>query len=360
MRVVIVGAGYAGTIAANRVARKVEDARVSVVNPRSDFVERVRLHEEIAGTGRAATPLAGMLREGITTTVGAAETIGDGVVRLGDGSVLAFDHLVVAVGSVAEPLAGTIPVGTWEGAARAKAAFAALRSGATVTVLGGGLTGIETAAELAHARPEVTVRLVGHELATGLTDRARARVRRGLHRLGVEIVKDAALAVSDGGDLLQLESGGELESDLTLWAIVSGVPDLVRRSGLQVDGDGRAVVDPFLRSVDDPRIFVVGDCAAVPGARLCCATATPQGAHAGDVLARIARDRDPEPYSMGYTGQALSLGRHDGLVQASRRDGRARSTFIAGRPAAAAKETVSRYAKFSSQTAIYGWIGGPR
>ena len=56
MKVVVVGAGYAGTIAANRLAKKAREARITVVDPRPGFVERVRLHEQIAGTGSAATP----------------------------------------------------------------------------------------------------------------------------------------------------------------------------------------------------------------------------------------------------------------------------------------------------------------
>ena len=63
MDIVVIGAGYAGTVAANRLNKKVPDARITVVNPRGDFIERVRLHEQIAGSGAAARPLAEMLGE---------------------------------------------------------------------------------------------------------------------------------------------------------------------------------------------------------------------------------------------------------------------------------------------------------
>ena len=140
--------------------------------------------------------------------------------------------------------------------------------------------------------------------------------------------------------------------------MVSGIPDLAASSGLTVNEEGRAVVDDYLRSIDDQQIFVAGDCAAVPGARLCCATASPQGAHAADTLARILAGKEPKPYSMGYTGQALSLGRKNGLIQASSRDDRPRRLFITGRIAAVSKEYISRYAKFGSRTATYFWLPG--
>ncbi|MFI8994638.1 NAD(P)/FAD-dependent oxidoreductase [Streptomyces sp. NPDC053542] len=359
MKVVVVGAGYAGVIAANRVAGKVKAAEITVVNPRSEFVERVRLHEQVAGTGEAATPLASMLRDGIDTRVGAVEKIGDGQVALDDGGArVDFDYLVLAVGSTVAPLAGAVPVGTWEGAEEARGALAGLGGGRVVTVVGGGLTGVETAAEIAFGRPDLRVRLVGTAIAGSLSAGARKRVRAGLDRLGVEVVEDSVERI-DPGEVL-LRSGASVGSDLTLWAVIGSVPELAARSGLAVESDGRAVVDEYLRSVSDPRIFVVGDCAAVPGARAACATALPQGAHAADTLARMIQGRQPEPYSMGYTGQALSLGRRDAVLQVSRRDDTVRRVYFAGRGAAVVKERICRFAKFGARTATYAWLRGQK
>ncbi|MEJ8643322.1 FAD-dependent oxidoreductase [Streptomyces sp. MS1.HAVA.3] len=165
MKVVVVGAGYAGMLAANRLAKKVKTAEITVINPRPDFVERVRLHQQLAGTAVVATPLASMLRDGITSRVGTVDKIGDGGVALGDGTCLDFDYTFLAVGSTVRPMPGTVPVGTWEGAEQARVALAALPAGSTVTVIGGGATGIETAAEVAEARPDLRVRIVGSAVA---------------------------------------------------------------------------------------------------------------------------------------------------------------------------------------------------
>ncbi len=363
MKVIVVGAGYAGTIAANRLRKKVDDAQIVVVNPRADFVERVRLHEQIAGSGTAATPMASMLVDGIEARVGTVDAFGDGSVTLSDGSVLDYDYLFIAVGSDATPTPGAVAVGTWEGAQTARSELEMLGADGVVTVIGGGLTGIETASEIAAARPDVKVRLVSDRLGPSLLAGAQRRVHKALDRLGIEVVEDHAVAVDDSAGArptVRLRSGQEFASDLTLWAIIGTVPDLAARNGLTVNREGRAVVDDYLRSVDHPNIFVIGDCAAVPGARLSCATATPQGAHAADTLARIIEGRTLKPYSMGYAGQALSLGRKDGLVQASRRDDTPRHLRLSGRAAAIAKETISRYAKYGSRTANYTWLPGPQ
>ncbi|MEV7542878.1 FAD-dependent oxidoreductase [Streptomyces sp. NPDC089915] len=348
MKVVVVGAGYAGTFAANRIARKVRSAEITPVNPRPDFVERVRLHQRLAGTAAAATPLASMLRDGIASRVGTAERIGDGVLTLGDGTDIGFDYAFLAMGSSVRPMPGAVPVGTWEGAERARAALAALPAGGTVTVVGGGATGIETAAEVAEARPDLRVRLVGSSVAGGFSGRARERVRSGLAGLGVDIVDDRVTEVTDG--VVHLCSGAAFASGLTLWAILSGVPGLAARSGLRVDPEGRALVDEYLRCVDDERIFAVGDCAAVPGARFACALAGPQAAHAADALARLAEGRTPGPYSPRYVGRAVTLGRKQAVGQFTHPDDTLRRGYVTGRTAVLLKELASRGGKFAART----------
>ncbi|CAM3331711.1 NAD(P)/FAD-dependent oxidoreductase [Tsukamurella hominis] len=346
MKVVVIGAGYAGTIAANRLVKKA-DAEVTVVNPRPGFVERVRLHEHIAGSGSAVTPLTDMLDPRIRLVVGTVDKIGDGSLLLADGTTLPFDRAIYAAGGAPTAPSGTHVVGSLETAEEARRALAALPDGAAVTVVGGGLTGIETAAEVAEARPALRVRLLSEgEVGASLGPGARARVRRELDRHGV--------AVERG------RYDGAGRADLVLWAVATQVSDLAARSGLAVDEAGRVVVDEFLRSVSDPRIVAVGDGAAVPGARLSCQTALPQGAHGADNLARELAGRPAKPFSMGYTGQNVSIGRKRAVIQAARRDDTPTRIQFGGRSAALVKEQVCRMAKGAAKTARYAWLPAPR
>ncbi|MFD7262661.1 FAD-dependent oxidoreductase [Streptomyces sp. NPDC059874] len=147
-----------------------------------------------------------------------------------------------------------------------------------------------------------------------------------------------------------MRSGAAFASDLTLLAIVAGVPELAARSGLQVDADGRALVDEYLRSVNDERIFAVGDCAAVPGARFACALAAPQAAHAVDTLAHLIEGRKPEPYSLRYVARAVTLGRKNAVGQFTRPDDTLRRAYLTGRTAVAIKELASRGGKYGART----------
>ena len=56
-RVVVIGGGYAGVLAANRLQRP--GLNVTLINPRPRFVERIRLHQLVAGN-HAATAITPM------------------------------------------------------------------------------------------------------------------------------------------------------------------------------------------------------------------------------------------------------------------------------------------------------------
>ncbi|MDF0532127.1 FAD-dependent oxidoreductase [Tsukamurella sp. 8F] len=327
MRITVVGAGYAGTIAANRLARQAPSAQVTVVNPRADFVHRVRLHQRIAGNDDATVPLRRMLAPSVALRIGSVDKIGDGSVSLADGDVVGHDYLLYAAGGAVRAPSGTVAVGELESADEARAALAALPDGARVTVVGGGLTGVETAAEVAEARPGLAVRLVSDEIAPSVGPAARQRILDVLDDLGVQV--EVGRYSPDGADLV-------------LWAIASTVSGLAEASGLAVDEAGRAIVDPYLRSVSDPRVFAVGDAAAVPKARLACATAMPAGSHAAGNLARIAAGRELEPFAIGYAGQCVSLGRQAAVLQLCHPDDTPRRQWLWGRPAVVSKELVCR------------------
>lgn len=366
--VIVVGAGYAGAMAANRlVAAREPNVAVTVVNPRPDFVERIRLHQRAAGSATAVRPLADVLRPEVGLRIANVDTIRERSVRLDDGERIDFDWLVYAAGSRPAPLpAGghAFSVGDVDSATQLRQRLPELAAGARVVVAGGGLTGIEAAGEIAESFPDLTVEIVTDDFVSWLPERSRARLLQALGGLGVSVrsgVRVTGLA-PDG----VVTERGTVPSACTVWAGSFEPADLAVRSGLPVGAGGRLLTDPTLVCVTNPRIVGVGD-AAIPEhpaydyLRMSCQAAIPMGAHGADTVLALIRGDAPKPLSLGFVGRAVSLGRRNAFVQATDRADVPRRPGVRGRTAAVVKELVCRstVSSIASFPGAVRWLAGP-
>ncbi|GID28025.1 NAD(P)/FAD-dependent oxidoreductase [Paractinoplanes brasiliensis] len=380
-KVIVIGGGYAGVMAANRLTRR-DDLTVTLVNTQPVFVERIRLHQLVARTGTAAVNYSEVLAPAVRLVVAEARTIDASAqtVTLSTGDTVGYDYLIYAVGSTGAAPGNTHAIATLADAARLRDLLPPAAVGqpgrvhrpagpvddsaGTVTVVGAGPTGIETAAELAEQGHTVT--LIG-ELGPYLHPRGRGKVAATLDRLGVRRID--ARVTSTGPGVVHLDDGRALPSPLTVWAAGFRVPDLAVRSGLKTDPDGRLLTDETLTSVSSPRIVAAGDAACPSGRplRMSCQAAGPLGLHAADtVLARVA-GHTPRPFVAGFLGQCVSLGRRAGIFQFARRNDVAVGAHITGRVGATVKEFVCRSTVWQLSTAarrpglfrIPSFIGDP-
>jgi NADH dehydrogenase len=356
-RIVIVGGGYGGVLAALRIAGKLRGrAEVTLIDGRDALVERVRLHEQIA-RGRTIThPYTELLRgtevrfvrgwvSGIDTAKRRVEL---------SGERLEYDRLLLTLGS--RVATATVP-GVAEHAlaldpdriadVHASLARAIERRG-HVIVCGGGLTGIEMAAELAEAHAGLRVSLVtSGELGAMVSMEGRASMRASLTKLGVQLREHVTIERVEAGRLRCDE--GELEFDACIWAGGFEASPLLRGIGLRVDDRGQAWVDPCLRALGQPDVFVAGDAAAIMlpqdptrAMPMGCKTAMPLAAHAADNLVASVRGRALVPFDYADSVLCISLGRRAGLVQGmpGARPGR---VLARGRVAAWIKERICRF-----------------
>lgn len=349
-RVVVIGGGYAGTLAVNGL-RRGADVELTLVNPRPNFVQRIRLHQFVAGTADPSVDYDSLLGEGVRLVVDAATRIDVDArtVHLASGRTLDYDYLVYAVGSTGAP-SPTVPgaaefaypVAEWEYARRLRDTLADLPMDAPVTVIGAGLTGIELSSELA-ARGRAVRLVCGGTLAPALSGRGRRSIGKRLARLGVEVLETAQVA-EVLSDSVVFDDGAVVPSAVTIWTAGFAVPELATASGLRTDELGRLFTDETLTSIDDDRIVAAGDSAAPSGQplRMSCQAAVPMGMQAANtVLSRIAGE-EPVPLNQAFVGSAVSLGRRDAVIQVARRDDRPVNVVISGRMGAAIKEMVCK------------------
>ena len=361
--VVIIGAGYAGVIAANRLRsslteQEAERVRITMVNPRRDFVERIRLHELAAGSrDTAAIPLHDVLHRDVHLVEGMAERIDPRASTVDVRSAAGerhfhYDLLIYAVGSTASAaIAGSrhhaFLLADLDGAERARDAIGGGAPGQRVVVIGGGLTGVEAASEIAEQHPLANVTLLssGPILET-MRPSARRSVTRTLGRLHVSIEADARVDRIEP-KVVELADGRSMPFDVCVVAASFSVPDLARVSGLDVDPTGRLQVDETLRSTSSPSVIGAGDATVLPASvgshlRMGCAIALPLGGHAAETAVALLRGRPPQPVSIGFAVQCISLGRKRGYIQAVQADDTPRPFHLSGRPAAWFKEYICR------------------
>ncbi|WP_228973152.1 NAD(P)/FAD-dependent oxidoreductase [Streptomyces sp. DH12] len=361
-RIVVLGAGYTGAVVAGRLAKRLhrDDVALTLVNAEPDFVERVRLHELAVGRRLTPRPLGEMFTgTGVECRIGRVTAIDADrravAVTDADGRVeeLAYDTLVYALGSgwddrgVPGAAEYAHELASRPGALRLRERLADLGAGQPVVVVGGGLTGLEAATEIAEARPDLSVALATRgRLGGWLSDKGRGHVGRVFGRLGITVHEDAPVTRVEA-DRVTTADGRIVPAAVTVWTAGFAVHPVAAATTLEVDDRGRIVVDDTLRSVSHPDVYAVGDAAlaAGPGGqplRMSCASGTPAAWKAADAIAaRLTGGKLPTTH-IRYFNQCVSLGRGDGLIQYVTADDRSVDAALTGRLAALYKELVCK------------------
>ncbi|GGU51498.1 NAD(P)/FAD-dependent oxidoreductase [Lentzea flava] len=343
-RIVVLGAGYAGANAAGRLARKLHpaDTEITLVNADPEFVERVRLHQLAAGQDLKVRRLTDVFANtGVRVRIArvAAVDAERKIVHTDDGDI-AYDTLVYALGSAATGVPEhACDIAGKQSALRLRSRLRDLGAGATVLVVGGGLTGIEAATEIAEARPDLAVSLATRgELGDWLSDKARQHLRKAFDRLGI--------TVHEGVD------GRELTADVTVWTTGFAVHPIAAATTLEVAASGQIVVDETMRSVSHPDVYAIGDAALAKGGsgttlRMSCASGVPTAHLAADAIAARLTGGEIPQNKIGYNGQCISLGRNDAVMQWVTPDDRPKPSALTGKAAVRLKEFICKGAAWS-------------
>ncbi|WP_395571818.1 NAD(P)/FAD-dependent oxidoreductase [Streptomyces sp. BK79] len=372
-RIVVLGAGYAGAFAAGNLARRLSpaDTEITVVNAAPDFVERMRLHQFAAGQDIAFRGLADVFAgTGVRLRLARVTGIDPGRRTVavtgedGDG-LIAYDTLLYTLGSsvahqdVPGAAEHTFDVTGRSSALRLRERLAALDEGGSVLVVGEGLTGIETATELAESRPGLSVALAARgEPGAWLSPKARRHLRRAFDRLGVTVHEHTRVEAVEPARAIAA-GRRSLPADVTVWAAGFAVHPLAAAGGLEVAGDGRIVVDRTMRSLSHPDVYAAGDCAYAIGENgrplpMSCASAGLTNMQATAAIIARLTGREVPVTGLRYFGNHISLGRRDAIFQMVDEEARARSWYLGGRSAARLKSGVLKGAGWGIDHPTFG------
>ncbi len=151
-----------------------------------------------------------------------------------------------------------------------------------VSIVGGGATGVELAAELYNAakalrnyglevfdetKLEVSLIEAGPRILPALDEPLAATAKHELQKLGVKVL-DQTQVVRLADRAVHTGDGTVIAADLIVWAAgVKGAEEIKTMSDLALNRGNQIVVRPTLQSETDDRIFALGDCASclLPG-----------------------------------------------------------------------------------------------
>ena len=362
-RIIVVGGGFGGAFAVQRLARRLHDAEAEVllIDRNNYFIFHPFLVE--AGTGslppqhavvglRAFTHARGLLMGEFTGGDLAARVIRVRPVGLTQERELPYDELVLAVGSVTN--LPDIP-GLREHALQVKSVADAIalrdrairlleqadqcpdlnrrRSLLHFVVVGSSFTGTElagefdvflrrasrryaniTAEDISLTLVDIAERILPNldaELAAFAADKLQ---RRGVDlRLGTGVSRVEARRVT-------LSDGAHLDAESVIWCAGIAPNPVLTTLGLPTDHRGWVQCEPDLRVRGLSHVWAIGDCAVNPGpdGKAYPATAqaaVQQGRAVADNLVRILRGQSPRPCLVRDRGSLVPLGCRTGVAK---------------------------------------------
>jgi len=360
-RVVIIGGGFAGIAAAH--ALRHADVEVLLIDRRNHHIFQPLLYQvatAVLSPAEIAAPIrqleakqrnVSVLLAEVTAIDVASRTIeaaspGAGVRKI------AFDYLVVATGmrpsyfghdefaryapglkslTDAETIRAKI-LGAFELAVTAEDENERARQ-MTFVLVGAGPTGVELAASLAEL-VKVTLRRnfrridpskstiilldAGNRVLPTFAESISRKVATRLEKLGVKVMTGVKVETVDDNGVIA--GGKRIPSATVVWTAGVAASPVPKMLGTKTDRAGRALVDPFLKVVDVPGVFVVGDAASlmqnghpVPGV---AQAAIQEGQYVGRLIASELKGQElKRPFHYFDKGNMAVVGKNYAVLE---------------------------------------------
>ncbi|MGY8669146.1 NAD(P)/FAD-dependent oxidoreductase [Bradyrhizobium sp. UFLA05-109] len=360
-RVIVIGGGFAG-IAATRALRRA-DVDIVLIDRRNHHIFQPLLYQvatAVLSAAEIAAPIRQLEVKQQNLSVLLAEVTGvDVASRTIEASSpgvgvrkIAYDYLVVATGmrpsyfghdefarfapalkslNDAETIRAKI-LSAFEVAATTEDASERARQ-MTFVLVGAGPTGVELAASLAQmvkvtlrgnfrhidpAQASIILLDAGQRVLPTFAEPLSRRVTRRLAKLGVKVLTGVKVETVDAEGVVA--GGSRIPSATVLWTAGVAASPIPKMLGTKTDRAGRALVDPFLKVVDAPGVFVVGDAASimqhehpVPGV---AQAAIQEGRYVGRLIAKELKGQEEKrPFHYFDKGNMAVVGKNYAVLE---------------------------------------------
>ena len=314
-RVVIIGGGFAGTIVARRLSNKFE---VTLIDNKDYF-------EYIPGVLRGIQDLKYL--EGlrvkhedylinVEVVVGNVSTVSKKEVIVG-GKKIGFDYLVIASGGKSKKFFnGPLVYSAYNGKDMENA-FSSVVKAKKIVVVGGGLVGVELAAELAEAYEDKKISLIHPK--EDILERQHPRTRRiansWLRKNKVELVL-GEIVIAQEKSVCICDSGKRIEADVVFSCMgVGSNSEFLEKNFSKILSERKQViVNDNLVVEGEDNMFAVGDITGIKEEKT-AQNAELQGEVVAENIKRLERGEELKKYKSGKRAIVVSLGSKEGIVE---------------------------------------------
>lgn len=358
----VVGGGFAGIHAVKAIRKAYQEQqdgrklRLILLDKQPYHLRKVLLFRPAVGGENITVPWQQILPEGTHFVQGTVQNVDNRNKRLlyqdaaGHDQQMEYDVLVIAVGSILrQPQSdqGGIALTDLESAERIREQWREnlkLAAGAatederqrllSIAVAGAGITGIETAAELAYAiRAEAT--LMGINPATvriHLLNRQERLFLEGPAKVGRKLehyLAEGGVTVHHRRNVLREHNGKVIFAEgvplsvgLTIWTLGLVPNPALRSMALPLTKDGRVIVDECYRVREMPGVYGIGDCAHIvdptsgKADRMTCKEAIPQAQRLGNIICADLAGRPAPQHKSVIESFTVGLGPDRGVMWA--------------------------------------------
>lgn len=326
MKIVILGAGYAGVFAAANLCKHV-DIEILLIdkNPYHQLLQQI--HHVTSGTKRPdeiTFSIKELFQNDVSFMQSSVESIDleNKIVNTGNNMKVSYDYLIVALeaSSLYYRIQGaqehSYPFRSVNDAIKLNEVINTLHAGSTIAICGGGATGISLAGALSDvvgSKFKIKVIEAHSNILLEWDRRIVEMATKSLLENNVEIIAgNPIMEITQSS--ITLQSGNKIASDLTIWTAGIKGFDIKITQQIEKTKSGRFFVDNYSRIKGFENVFALGDISAftLPNGQTAPQLAQFAVRQARSVAKNIVRNvKEEQMKELKYSssGQIFSLGR---------------------------------------------------
>ena len=286
MRVLILGAGYAGIFAASNLCKN-ENVQVTLVNDGPKLQLLQNIHRVASGEVQPkdiSLDIHEILGKDVIFVNGKCKKVdlvaeqAEIILESGTAQIIQYDYLIIAIGAknayfgIKGARENTLSLRSVDDSIKLDRIIQYLRRGSIVTIVGGGATGLSLTGALSERYGnKIKIRVIEaqKEVLPGWDPTIIMRVKKILEKnKNTEILRGKPI-IEIGPHSVTLSSGETLQTNVTVWTAGICGQDLNIIPRVKKSGSGRFIVNKYsqvLRSDDEvfDNVFAIGDISAFP------------------------------------------------------------------------------------------------